>query len=247
MSFPQLRPELTQSPPTIEGAGKPADLHSRPAHCWERLPGPPAQRAGRERREAGTAQQPWNLVGQAELCWTHPVTLFSQGTWYTGGLKSRTQEPYRLGASSPTAWAGNQFVPPPTAKCKCSPREPNRILGCGQPIPEPCLQWHLAHDPCFSVLPASSVPSGLIRRPKQRCPPGNEANSEFCLLLCIVPSLKSRISLTRGPRQQQSPSYSLTRPGKQARIPIQDLSAAPPPLPSHLSGLWAGALPQNRL
>ena len=189
--------------------------------------------------------------GKAELiaCRAEPAALFEQGAWGRSwfGSRPQTNSLTNLGASSPTAWAGNQFVPPPTAKCKCSPREPNRILGCGQPIPEPCLQWHLAHDPCFSVLPASSVPSGLIRRPKQRCPPGNEANSEFCLLLCIVPSLKSRISLTRGPRQQQSPSYSLTRAGKQARIPIQDLSAAPPPLPSHLSGLWAGALPQNRL
>lgn len=33
VSFPPLRPELTQSPPTREDAGKPADLHSRPAHC----------------------------------------------------------------------------------------------------------------------------------------------------------------------------------------------------------------------
>ena len=113
--------------------------------------------------------------------------------------------------------------------------------GLGQPIPEPCLQWHSVHGLCFSVLPGSSVPSGLIRGPfKQRCLPGREANLEFCLLLCIEPSLNSQISLTRGPRQQQSPYYSLARAGKQARIPIQDLSALTPPLPSHLSGLWAG-------
>lgn len=145
---------------------------------------------------------------------------------------------------------GTNLYPHPLLKTSAYPGSltgAHPILGCRRPTPEPCLQWHLVHGPCFSVFPGSSVPSGLIRRPKQRCPPEREGNSEFCLLLCIVPRLNSRINLTRGPRQQQSPPYSLTRARKQARIPIRDFSAATPPLPSHLSGLWAGVvLPQNR-